>query len=178
MSLGDTFNARYEVRHKLGWGGFSTVWLVKDHKYVQHEPSTHWPLLAVYDNVYSVMLLMDLSNGTWRAMKILTAEASTTSRELANLQILADLGTEREEPAESFLTSLYDSFVHRGPNGLHLCIILEFLGPTLAAVLRTYQELEDNDKLSPNIVLKLAKQLLQATDYMHESGYAHGGKNM
>ncbi|OJJ85770.1 uncharacterized protein ASPGLDRAFT_65712 [Aspergillus glaucus CBS 516.65] len=31
VSLGDTFkNGRYSVRHKLGWGGFSTVWLAKD----------------------------------------------------------------------------------------------------------------------------------------------------
>ncbi|KAK9236605.1 kinase-like domain-containing protein [Lipomyces kononenkoae] len=31
VSLGDTFkNGRYGVRHKLGWGGFSTVWLAKD----------------------------------------------------------------------------------------------------------------------------------------------------
>ncbi|KAL4897599.1 kinase-like domain-containing protein [Aspergillus ambiguus] len=31
VSLGDTVkNGRYSVRHKLGWGGFSTVWLAKD----------------------------------------------------------------------------------------------------------------------------------------------------
>ena len=31
VTLGDTFkNGRYHVRHKLGWGGFSTVWLAKD----------------------------------------------------------------------------------------------------------------------------------------------------
>lgn len=31
VRLGDTFNAgRYKVHHKLGWGGFSTVWLARD----------------------------------------------------------------------------------------------------------------------------------------------------
>lgn len=31
VTLGDTFkNERYKVYHKLGWGGYSTVWLVKD----------------------------------------------------------------------------------------------------------------------------------------------------
>jgi serine/threonine-protein kinase SRPK3 len=31
VSLGDTFkNGRYKVYHKLGWGGYSTVWLAKD----------------------------------------------------------------------------------------------------------------------------------------------------
>jgi serine/threonine protein kinase len=29
--LGDTYkNGRYTIAHKLGWGGFSTVWLAKD----------------------------------------------------------------------------------------------------------------------------------------------------
>ena len=31
LSLGDTFKeGRYRVAHKLGWGGFSTVWLSRD----------------------------------------------------------------------------------------------------------------------------------------------------
>jgi serine/threonine-protein kinase SRPK3 len=35
VCLGDTFKGgRYKVHHKLGWGGFSTVWLAKDKEYV------------------------------------------------------------------------------------------------------------------------------------------------
>lgn len=31
VAVGDKFNnSRYTVAHKLGWGGFSTVWLAKD----------------------------------------------------------------------------------------------------------------------------------------------------
>ena len=34
VCLNDTFkNGRYKVRHKLGWGGYSTVWLAKDEMY-------------------------------------------------------------------------------------------------------------------------------------------------
>lgn len=36
VTLGDTFkDDRYEVVHKLGWGGFSTVWLARDLLFVK-----------------------------------------------------------------------------------------------------------------------------------------------
>ncbi|GFF72119.1 protein kinase dsk1 [Aspergillus lentulus] len=35
VCLGDTFkNGRYKIQHKLGWGGFSTVWLANDRECV------------------------------------------------------------------------------------------------------------------------------------------------
>ena len=32
VRVGDVYNSRYKVLHKLGWGYFSTVWLVWDTK--------------------------------------------------------------------------------------------------------------------------------------------------
>jgi hypothetical protein len=45
IRLGDTLKAgRYQVLHKLGWGGYATVWLAKDHRsdssYDLMEPSS------------------------------------------------------------------------------------------------------------------------------------------
>lgn len=47
VKLGDTFeNGRYRVIHKLGWGGFATVWLARDmqyamsHRYIPFEKAT------------------------------------------------------------------------------------------------------------------------------------------
>ena len=35
VCLGDTFkDGRYKIYDKLGWGGFSTVWLAKDTMYI------------------------------------------------------------------------------------------------------------------------------------------------
>lgn len=42
VCLGDTFkDGRYKIRHKLGWGGYSTVWLAKDKRYVVVEHHLH-----------------------------------------------------------------------------------------------------------------------------------------
>lgn len=43
VNLGDTFESdRYKIYHKLGWGGFSTVWLAKDRRSVYF-----WLTLAI-----------------------------------------------------------------------------------------------------------------------------------
>ena len=42
VCLGDTFkDGRYKIHHKLGWGGYSTVWLAKDSKYVNMKHNLH-----------------------------------------------------------------------------------------------------------------------------------------
>ncbi|OGM49926.1 hypothetical protein ABOM_001472 [Aspergillus bombycis] len=60
VCLGDTFkNGRYEIHHKLGWGGFSTVWLANDKE-----------------------------KNRWVSLKVLKADTSQGSQELHNLQLL------------------------------------------------------------------------------------------
>lgn len=48
VCLEDTFeNGRYIIRHKLGWGGFATVWLARDTMFVYN--LTHsFPLNSKY----------------------------------------------------------------------------------------------------------------------------------
>ncbi|KAJ5522860.1 uncharacterized protein N7503_006535 [Penicillium pulvis] len=59
VNLGDTFkDDRYKIHHKLGWGGFSTVWLAKDR-----------------------------DRNQWVSLKIMTADSSV-SRELQILKFM------------------------------------------------------------------------------------------
>ncbi|KAK2738266.1 hypothetical protein FQN57_007129 [Myotisia sp. PD_48] len=119
VALGDVFkNGRYKIYHKLGYGGYSTVWLAKD---------TH----------------------------------STTSKEACRLQALN---------GSKYVVKLFDQFIHHGPNGSHLCLVLELLGLSLSNILYMLDEY----RLTTDTILKLTKQLLEAISYIHESGFAHG----
>lgn len=80
----------------------------------------------------------------------------------------------RQNRASKYVVDLYDDFIHEGPNGLHLCIVTEFLGPSLSAIVADYHC--SGDRLEPEEIFRLTRQLLQATISLHEAGFAHGGK--
>lgn len=94
-------------------------------------------------------------------------QESKDSRELESYQRVARPGL------STFFVQLRDHFFHQGPNGSHLCLVTELLGPSLPRIL---EELSDKDRwLAPNIVLKSARQLLEALEALHRAGFAHGG---
>jgi len=104
------------------------------------------------------------------ALKICKASSTTCRRELSTLQSL------RENHPLRFIVNLYDDFLHDGPNGSHLCIVTEFLGPSLSAVVEDYHR--GGERLEPEDILRLTRQILQATASLHEAGFAHGGKEV
>ena len=158
VSLDDTFkDGRYQVRHKLGWGGFSTVWLTRD------------PCVCLK----STILITSHPDHRkfrlkkWVSLKILGADIPKPSREL---QILQDL---RQKRAAHQIVQLLDSFVHQGPNGSNQCLIFELLGPSVDFIADDYHM--DSDRLDPAIILRIVRQLLKAVASIHAAGYAHGG---
>ncbi|KAK5042850.1 hypothetical protein LTR84_012443 [Exophiala bonariae] len=140
--LGDTLkNGRYKIYHKLGHGGFSTVWVARD---------------AVREQ--------------WVAIKIVKAKWSDQFRELLALRALSEHA--KGNLGSKYIVQLVDDFRTEGPNGSHLCLVLELLGPTINITVDDYHQV--GERLDAESIVKISTQLLEALTFLHEKGFAHG----
>ncbi|THV63613.1 kinase-like protein [Aureobasidium pullulans] len=107
VRLGDAFKqGRYKVLHKLGHGGFSTVWIARDQ--------------SLNQNV---------------ALKIVTSkDSSSINRELCTHRRLLENSVLPTNDHKD-IVRLLDNFDHPGLNGTHICLVLELLGPSAATVI-------------------------------------------
>jgi len=107
--IGETFKeGRYTVLHKLGWGHFSTVWLVADEL-----------------------------NGGQAALKIVKSADHYTAAAKDEVDILSHIA-EKDPDNRYHCCRMIDTFDHRGPHGKHTCMIFEVLGDNLLTLIRHY----------------------------------------
>ena len=109
VDINDTFHSgRYRVLQKLGWGGYSTVWLVHDHKTFRHA-----------------------------ALKVVVSEISEMlSNEVRILQLLSSIPAKHK--GQRHLRKLIDHFSHDGPNGKHQCLVFGVDGVSVATLVARY----------------------------------------
>ncbi len=160
VSIGEIFNnGKYIVMQKLGWGHFSTVWLVQEMKTnnffalkIQKSKQNYFE--AAMDELD---LLRDLNkNHDSTVWKTSLEEFSAEYKDLLKLKL---------SPNETFVIKLLDSFVHIGMHGKHPCSVLELMGPNLLDLI---QHFEHNNKLMDIWLVKhITKQILFGLDYMH-----------
>lgn len=109
--------------------------------------------------------------GRYVALKISVSEVPPEGRELQVLRALS-----RNAPPGAgcqHVVRLLDDFCHTGPNGTHVCLVLEPLGPSVSAVAEGHCA----DGRLPGIVAKRAcKEALLALDFLHKHRVGHGGK--
>ncbi|KAK1801639.1 hypothetical protein P4O66_022282 [Electrophorus voltai] len=135
VHVGDVFNKRYQVLSKLGWGYFATVWLC-----------------------------VDLRSGKHVAVKILKSGSGFTQAGQDELTLLrCASGPAGRDPRRDRIVQLLDEFKIAGVNGVHMCLVLELLGPDL----RCWQVCFGKPGLSLACVRSLITQVLEGLDYLH-----------
>ena len=143
MTVGETFkNRRYVVVRKLGWGHFSTVWLSKDTETGKHV-----------------------------ALKVVRSAAHYTETAIDEIKLLQKIVEANPNHAgRAYVVSLLDQFEHKGPNGMHVCMVFEVLGENLLGLIKRW----NHRGIPMPLVKQITKQVLLGLDYLHrECGIIH-----
>ncbi|KOS37634.1 hypothetical protein ACN38_g11564 [Penicillium nordicum] len=124
----------------------------------------------------TVWLARDLENSGYVALKILVSEISGSTTELRILRHIIEVA-----PVEGtrYITRLLGEFEHRGPNGVHKCLVFEPMGPSVNTMVEELPQFKPRRRgMKIRYPLQMAKsilkQSLQALVFLHENGIAHG----
>eukprot|EP00759_Apiculatamorpha_spiralis_P027709 PhF_6_TR30431/c0_g1_i1/m.44667/K08832/SRPK3, STK23; serine/threonine-protein kinase SRPK3 len=139
VSINELYNNRYRVVHKLGWGYFSTVWLVWDHQ----------------DNRFA-------------AMKVQKSAQHYRDAAMDEIKLLSEI-MQGSPTQNSCCARLLDFFDHKGPNGLHVCMIFDVLGENLLKLIERY----DYRGIPLPIVKNIMKQVFIGLKYIHAMHIIH-----
>ncbi|KAI0336204.1 Pkinase-domain-containing protein [Cubamyces sp. BRFM 1775] len=113
VKINDTFkDGRYLVLRKLGWGHFSTVWLVKDN----------------HNNRHSAL----------KVVKSAGRYAETARDEIKLLRQVMEANP--SHIGRNHIVSFLDHFEHNGPDDNHICLVFEPLGENLLALIERHKK--------------------------------------
>ena len=108
------------------------------------------------------------------SLKVLTADASKRPKVLRLLRHLD--ASARADLLRSISIATLDGFFIDGPNGKHLCYVLQPGGPSLFMLSDCPDEIAGTRTLRAPLARKLARQLAKAVSMMHDVGIVHGGQ--
>lgn len=104
----------YLIIRKLGWGHFSTVWLA-------------------YDNLKNRHV----------AIKIVRSSKNYREAAIDEIKILEKINSgANDHPGKKHIVELLDHFIHKGPNGDHVCMVFEVLGENMLNLLLRYKSFQ------------------------------------
>jgi|SRR5690242_12405169 len=145
VMIDDLLHNRYRIVDKLGYGGYSIIWLARDEivkRYVAVKIGTSSPSLPR------------------REIEVLRALHSSRSNSHAHAN--SDMN------AYTALPNMLDTFDIHGPNGTHTCY-------TLAPAQRSLKEASFSRLFPIQVARALAARLATAVAFVNSRGFVHGG---
>eukprot|EP00045_Choanoeca_perplexa_P012266 m.133265 g.133265 ORF g.133265 m.133265 type:complete len:567 (+) comp15946_c0_seq1:258-1958(+) len=111
LNYGDVLKQRYRIVKKLGWGHFSTVWMVHD-----------------------------TTKEQYAALKIVKSASHYTEAAEDEVRLLrAVRDTDQTARSRDRVVRLVDDFAIFGPNGTHVTMVTEVLGCTLLKLIKVFR---------------------------------------
>ncbi|BAM41906.1 serine/threonine protein kinase [Theileria orientalis strain Shintoku] len=153
VTIGEVYNDRYKIEAKLGWGYFSTVWLASDAKNKDTFVALKFQRSAkIYYNAVldEIDLLKEINEG------------EETNAWMSTRQVYKKLLGQNYNPTKG-VVSYIDYFKVEGPNGTHICVVFEAMGPNILTLIRLYQF----QGIPMDLVKKITTHVLLGLDYLH-----------
>ena len=147
------------VLKKLGWGHFSTVWMVRDKQAVAAHKATQHYALKVQKSAehYTEAAMDEVELLDCIAAERKKVEATVTSGSNKGRDIMRDLEHSR------YVATLHDSFFHSGPNGKHMCMVFSMLGVNLLSVIKAH----NYRGIPVSVVKNMVRGVCRGLDFLH-----------
>ncbi|EAN31997.1 Protein kinase domain protein [Theileria parva strain Muguga] len=154
VAIGEVYNNRYKIEAKLGWGYFSTVWLASD---LASGPDTFVALKFQRSaKMYTDAVLdeIDLLNTV--------INGKNSNEWVSTSTVYSKLLGQNYNPSNGVVSYL-DNFMVTGPNGMHICVVFEVMGPNILTLIKLYRF----QGIPIPLVKKIATHVLLGLDYLH-----------
>lgn len=165
VKVGEVYNQRYVVIKKLGWGHFSTVWMVKDRKIIATGGDA-----ALKNQFFALKVQKSAEHYTDAAMdEVELLDCVASERKQCESSVLLDCvdpdGVSSKDMVEysKHVASLHDSFFHTGPNGRHMCMVFTMLGCNLLGVIKAF----NYRGIPMPVVKRFVKGICMGLDFLH-----------
>mmetsp|Transcript_3910 Transcript_3910/g.9475 ORF Transcript_3910/g.9475 Transcript_3910/m.9475 type:complete len:1074 (+) Transcript_3910:420-3641(+) len=160
VKIGEVYNQRYVVIKKLGWGHFSTVWMVKDRQAVQNNRKEQYFALKVQKSAehYTEAAMDEVE-----LLDCIHKERNKLQEMPSNFKDLDGVPADDMAECTDYVATLHDHFFHHGPNGKHMCMVFSMLGCNLLSVIKAF-----NYRGIPiPVVKKMMKGVCKGLDFLH-----------